>query len=349
MPGVPLRGIRVVTLGEVYPAPFAAMILVDLGAEVIKVERPGGDPAQAFPGLYHALNRGQRIIELDLAKPVAVQEFHELLRDADLLIDGFRPGALARRGLGEDALRSTHPQLIYCALTAFGERPQMRERAAHDLQVQALAGAVIAAQPTVDAPSTPALPLGDIAGGVFAVVGILAALLERERSGDILPVHVSMLDSLHTMLATELTPRLTGDSPAPMPPADPGYGVFETLDSQFVTLGIGYNDAFWSTLCAALSLGDLQSLKHRERVSRRETIVERLRSTIRQHTLASIASVLTPLDVPFAPVRSLDEAAQALGADPHAPVRRTATGQTFVASPVIFRTGTEIHSNDLFL
>lgn len=259
----PLRGVRVISLAEQYPGPFATMILADLGADVILVERPsGGDPTRRFGGHFTALSRNKRSITLDLKNQHGKEVLMRLLSGADVLIEGFRPGVMARLGLGADEVRTALPDLIYTSISSFGQTGPLSSRAAHDIAVQGMAG-------YVDGGAAAPLPLGDISAAMFATIGVVSALYERSRTGQGRTIDVAMLDSLLAWRSTALVSELNGLVPAPYPPEDPGYGVFHVgPDRVPYTLSISGEDSHWRELCLALGRSDLAGIPTLEREAR---------------------------------------------------------------------------------
>ncbi|MEO1292804.1 MAG: CaiB/BaiF CoA-transferase family protein, partial [Pseudomonadota bacterium] len=182
--GQPLAGLKVVSMAEQYPGPFCTMMLSDFGADVIQVERPGtGDPSRFMASFYEALNRGKRSRALDARKPDDRDALLALLDQADVFLEGFRPGKLAKFGLGWEDLSARNPQLIYCSISGFGQTGPYRDRPAHDITYQGVGGAL---DERIDGSVTGAPPgflLGDTTAALYATIGILTALQGRERTG----------------------------------------------------------------------------------------------------------------------------------------------------------------------
>ncbi|TCK27541.1 CaiB/BaiF CoA transferase family protein [Pseudonocardia endophytica] len=281
MTPAPLQGYRVVSLAEQYPGPFATMLLADLGADVVQVERPaGGDPARAFPGHFAALGRGKRSVALDLKTEGGRIACRALVDRADVLLEGFRPGVLARLGLDPAELTVANPGLVVVSISGFGQDGPHRDRPAHDLTFQALAGLLDPA-----APAMPGMALADVASGLFAAVAALSGLAGRGTSGRGGHYDVAMLDSLLAVAATRLVPAANG-----MPPdelgEDPGYGLFATSDGRWISLSIAFEDHFWHDLCVALDLPDLADVPGAERIARRAELRGRLGDRFATYDLA---------------------------------------------------------------
>jgi crotonobetainyl-CoA:carnitine CoA-transferase CaiB-like acyl-CoA transferase len=308
----PLAGTRVISLAEQYPGPYCTLLLADLGAEVILVERPrGGDPARGPRGssaFFEALARGKRSLTLDLKHPAGAHVLWQLLARADVLVEGFRPGVLARLGFGAETVLARAPRLVYCSISGYGQDGPYRERAGHDLSYQALAGLVAAAggDPTA---YRPPLAIGDLSSGTFAAFGIVVALLHRERSGAGQRLDVSMTDGLVSWMGTVLEPLLNGrEREAWAGPAEPAYGVFRCADGRHLSLSIAHEDHFWRNLCDVLGLPGLGPLGGRERRARaaelRHFLAERLATRSRDEwtellARANVAAgpVLEPAEV----------------------------------------------------
>jgi alpha-methylacyl-CoA racemase len=238
----PLGGVRVVELAGIGPAPFAAMLLAELGAEVIRVERPGGGLAFGPPET-ELLNRGRRTAVLDLKNPKALQTVRRLVERADILIEGYRPGVAERLGLGPEDCHEVNPRLVYGRMTGWGQDGPLAQSAGHDIAYLAVSGALHAIGRAGGPPQVPANLLGDFAGGaLYLVVGVLAALHEAQRSGTGQVVDAAIVDGsahLTTMLAGALaagswkTERGTNllDTGAPF------YDVYETSDGEYMAVG----------------------------------------------------------------------------------------------------------------
>ena len=286
----PLDGVRVVSLAELWPGPLSSMILADLGADVILIERPqGGDPTRRFTGHFEALNRNKRSIVLDLKNEACRAVLHSLLATADVLMEGFRPGVMTRLGFGPDAMRAAFPSLIYASISSFGHSGPLSERGGHDLLVQGLAGYVTQGENPAPAP----LPLGDLSSAMYATIGITTALYARKTSGAGVHVDVAMLDTVVSWRNTMLVSAMNGLIPAPYPPDDPGYGVFRVGPAgELVTFSIAGEDHQWRELCAVLDLPDLAALTTIEREQQAPAIRDRLTAALKDRQLAEIEDEL---------------------------------------------------------
>ncbi|MEP2715935.1 CoA transferase [Pseudophaeobacter sp.] len=260
----PLSGLTIVDLTHVLAGPYASMTLADLGARVIKVERPGsGDDTRAFPpfkgedsAYFAAINHGKESIALDLKSPEDRVVFERLLSQADVMLENYRPGVMERMGYGWEALHEQFPRLIYGAVSGFGHTGPDSQRPAYDMVVQARGGVMSITGERGRDPVRVGASIGDIAAGMFLAQGVLAALLEVQNSGLGQKVDIAMLDSQLALLehAIAIT-STTGEPPRPSGARHPSITPFETFhaeDGLFV-IAAG-NDGLFAQLCAALEL-----------------------------------------------------------------------------------------------
>jgi itaconate CoA-transferase len=255
----PLDGILVVSLEHAIAAPFCTRQLADLGARVIKVERPGaGDFARAYDQRVKGLashfvwtNRSKESLTLDLKQPDALAVLGDLLARADVLVQNLAPGAAARMGLGWDALRERHPKLILCDISGYGEDGPYRDKKAYDLLIQSEAG-FLSVTGTPESPSKAGISVADIAAGMYAYSSILAALLQRGRTGAGSHIDVSMLEALAEWMSFPLYYAFEGQTPPPRAGASHAaiypYGPFTASDGGTVVLGL-QNEREWKAFC----------------------------------------------------------------------------------------------------
>ncbi|MGH8689555.1 MAG: CaiB/BaiF CoA transferase family protein, partial [Burkholderiales bacterium] len=236
---LPLSGIRVVDFSMFVPGPFASAILADLGAEVIKVEPPKGDPGRAYvPVQFDTENRNKRGIALDLKTPAARAVVEKLVRSAQVVLEGFRPGVAQRLHIDFNSLRRINPKLIYCSISGYGQTGPWRERPGHDVNYVAAAGGLAFTGQWLKAPVRSSLPIADMGGGTFAAIAILSALHEGKGA----QLDLSLLEAAFFWAAMR-----HGLDPVPDPRAHifPVNDVFETADGRRLTLGI-LEEHFWN-------------------------------------------------------------------------------------------------------
>jgi itaconate CoA-transferase len=260
----PLDGITVVSLEHAIAAPFCTRQLADLGARVIKVERPGaGDFARAYDARVGGeashfvwVNRSKESLTLDLKQPAALAVLQELVAEADVLVQNLAPGAAARMGLGAKALQATHPRLIVCDISGYGEDGPYRDKKAYDLLIQSEAG-FLSVTGTPDDPCKSGNSIADIAAGMYAYTGILAALLQRGKTGKGSHIDVSMLESLAEWMGYPMYYAYDGAPPPPRSAASHAtiypYGPFPAGDGGTVMLGL-QNEREWRVFCEKVLL-----------------------------------------------------------------------------------------------
>jgi alpha-methylacyl-CoA racemase len=262
----PLEGLRVLDLSRLLPGGYATMVLQDLGAQVDKVEDPGGgDYMRVMPPhvdgmntVFHVLCRGKRSAIVDLKRPEGRDALLELVPRYDVLLESFRPGVTDRLGIGYEALRKIHPRLIYCAITGYGQDGPLASRAGHDLNYLARAGVLAHTGPEDRPPQVPGVQIADIGGGaLFALVGILSALHERERTGEGRLVDVSMCEGALAFSVFGLMSHL-GGMPTPRGGAVlmggiAPYDTYETQDGHHMALA-SLEPKFWMAFCAGVGI-----------------------------------------------------------------------------------------------
>ncbi len=262
-----LRGTRVLDLSQYLPGPFAAQLLADLGAEVVKVEPPAGDPMRRLGPLdgdglsafYKLVNAGKRVVRLDLKDSADAEAFGRLVAAADVLLESFRPGALAKLGFGPEDLRDCNPRLVHCALSGFGQTGPYALKAGHDITYMALGGG-LATSGLGDQPIAAHPPTADYASGQQAALAVLGALLRRARTGEGAFLDVSIMESVLAWQPLTLTAALRpGHEPtrgaALLNGGAACYRLYRTADSRFVALG-ALEPKFWEAFCRAVGRED---------------------------------------------------------------------------------------------
>lgn len=315
-----LQNVRILDLSRMLAGPYGSMLLGDLGAEVIKIEEPAGDftrtPAQYHMGgigaYFLAINRNKKSIVLDLTTQQGREVFHDLVKISDVVYDNLRPTVLKKIGADYETLREMNPKIISCSVSGFGQDGPDRDLPAYDLTIQARGGAMGITGEKEGAPVRMGLPMGDLAGGMFAAYGIVAALFDRERTGQGKRLDISLLDcqvSLLTYMATYhsiggLIPKPQGASHEVLVP----YQSFKTKDLYLVVACP--TEKFWQSLCRALGREDLISNPHfkdaLQRIINRQELYQILQEIFLTRTVDEWMEVLRREDVPSAPVNTLD-------------------------------------------
>jgi crotonobetainyl-CoA:carnitine CoA-transferase CaiB-like acyl-CoA transferase len=248
MTSQPLHGVRVLDFSTLLPGPMCSLLLAEAGAEVVKVERPGsGDEMRSYaPKLgidsvnFALLNRGKRSITLDLKSPAGRDEALQLARNADVVIEQFRPGVMTRLGLGYEQLRAVNPRIVYCSISGYGQSGPLANVAAHDLNYLAESGMLALSAGADGAPVLPPALIADLAGGAYpAVMNVLLAVMQRERTGEGCHLDVSMADNLFTLMYWGLGNGWAADQwPSPgdalVTGGSPRYNVYRTADDKFL-------------------------------------------------------------------------------------------------------------------
>ena len=320
---LPLAGLRVVEFSHMVMGPTAGLILADLGADVIKVEPVGeGDKTRRLggsgAGYFPAYNRNKRSLAVDLKSPEGQALARRLALSADIVTENFSQGALEGLGLGAAALRAENPRLIYCSMKGFLTGPY-QDRAALDEVVQMMGGLAFMTGPPGQ-PLRAGASVNDVMGGMFAVIGILAALHERDRSGQGQTVRSGLYENNAFLVAQHMAQAVvTGTPAAPMPvrvSAWAIYDVFATSDGSQIFVAV-VSDTQWVKFCKAFALGDLladESLAtNTRRVAARDRLIPRLRALFLQRLRSEIEAACETAGLPCAPIRRPDE----LFDDPH--------------------------------
>jgi len=263
----PLRDIRVLDFSTLLPGPMATLFLADAGAEVIKVERPGrGEEMRSYTpkwgadsGNFNMLNRGKKSIALDLKDPAQRDRIMGLVETADIIVEQFRPGVMQRLGLGYDAVREINPDIIYCAITGYGQNGPKSMRAGHDLNYIGDAGLLALSSGTVATPVIPPALIADIAGGTYpAVLNILLALRERDQTGKPAFLDISMADNLFpfmywAMADGQVADQWPGNGDALVTGGSCRYRLYATQDGRFLAAA-PLEQKFWDQFCQAIDL-----------------------------------------------------------------------------------------------
>jgi CoA:oxalate CoA-transferase len=318
----PLSGIIVIDLTRVLAGPFCTMLLADLGARVIKVENPGsGDDSRAYgpfingkSGYFIAQNRGKESIALNLKNPDDQAILHRLLKRADVLVENFRPGTMARLGFGQESLRLLYPQLIYAATSGFGQTGPYADRPAYDIIAQAMGGIMSLTGHEGSPPTRVGASIGDLGAGLFTALGIVSALHHRSRTGAGIAVDVAMLDSQLALLENAIARYYsTGTSPKPLGARHPSIAPFEAYEvaDGHIVIACG-NDPLFRQFCRAVGHDQLaDDPRFATNAQRSENVVALkaameafLKSETRQHWL----DLLGKAGIPSAPINNVEQA-----------------------------------------
>jgi crotonobetainyl-CoA:carnitine CoA-transferase CaiB-like acyl-CoA transferase len=322
----PLHDIRVLDLSRVVSGPFCTMLLGDLGAEVIKIEEPpGGDESRTFgppfvageSAYYLAVNRNKKSCTLDLKSDDGKRVLTELARRADVLVDNFRPGTLARLGFDDAWAERTNPRLIRCSISGFGTRGPDAHRPGYDLVVQGESGIMDITGFPDGPPTKVGTSVGDLVTGLYAAQGILAALVERDRTGRGTRVEVAMLDALASLLTFNAGMYFaTGKSPTRRGNAHPSIYPYETFEAADGWINVGVaNDKFWTLFCNAVEapelLADRRFATAPSRVEHRGALQPALVQIFLRHPRAHWMDVLGKAGVPCGAIRTVAEVCEA--------------------------------------
>lgn len=309
----PLTGLKIIEFAGIGPGPFTGMMLADMGADVILIDR-AADVARAAKYPRAASNRGKRSIALDLKSDADREVVWTLLESADALIEGFRPGVMERLGFGPDAVAARNPKLVFGRVTGWGQTGPLAQAAGHDINYVALTGVLSTSARPGQAPVIPPTIVGDMAGGaMFLAFGLVSALLEAQKSGLGQVVDAAMIDGVTAMSGLMHQMRSNGSWVDQVEHnffsnASPFYEVFECSDGHYISLG-AIEPQFYAQLLKLLKLDDVDpSLQYDTRTW--PQLKQRMAETIQQKTRAEWQILLEGTDVCFAPVLSLTEAAE---------------------------------------
>lgn len=322
-----LSGVKVLDLSRILTGPYCTMLLADLGAEVIKVEPPGGDDTRQWgPPFVHgestyflSVNRNKKSMTLNLKRPAARQVLLDLVRWADVLVENFRPGTLEKFDLGYERLRAVNRGLVYCAISGFGQTGPYRDKPGYDVLAQAMGGMMSVTGYPGGPPAKAGMSIADIGAGMFAAFGILAALRHRDATGEGQMVDSSLLETMlawHTYLATAYF--AAGKVPGPLGTAHPSIVPYQAVRARdgFVIVAVG-NDALWLKFCEVTGLGHLardpRFATNKDRVQHRDECIRLIEERFADHPVAHWVEVLEAAGVPAGPIYDLAQAWN----DPH--------------------------------
>ena len=321
----PLAGLKVVELARILAGPWAGQTLSDLGAEVIKVESPAGDDTRQWgppfiereddttAAYFHSCNRGKASITVDFRTPEGQEQVRELVRDADILIENFKVGGLAKYGLDYDSLKAVNPGLIYCSITGFGQTGPYAHRAGYDYIIQGMSGLMSITGDPDGQPQRVGVAVTDIFTGVYAVSGILAALHQRHQTGKGQHVDMALMDVAVSVTANQAMNYLTTGTPPGRtgnyhPNLTP-YQVFDCADGHII-IATG-NDAQYQRLCGLLGLDWMadapEFLKNADRVANRDRMIDLLMGETRKRSKAELLAGCEERGIPAGPINDMAE------------------------------------------
>lgn len=332
--GGPLSGLKVIEMPAIGPVPFCGMLLADLGADVLRIDRTGDvDLGLPIEPKYELLGRGKRSLALDLKDPKAIALVLDLFGKADVVIEGFRPGVMERLGLGSDVAFKHNPKLVYGRMTGWGQEGPLAMAAGHDINYIALTGALHAIGHQHGRPVPPLNLVGDFGGGsLYLAMGVLAALFERQQSGKGQVVDAAMVDgaaSLMTMFFGMTGGGLWSDTRGVnmLDTGAPWYDTYECADGGFVAIG-SIEGKFYADLIKVLNLDPATLPKQHDR-KRWPSLRAAIAATFRTKTRDEWCALMEGSDICFAPVLGLDEAPK----HPHMAARQTFVSPDDVVQP----------------
>ncbi|MBA85922.1 CaiB/BaiF CoA transferase family protein [Thalassobius sp. S69A] len=321
----PLEGVKVVELARILAGPWAGQALSDLGAEVIKVESPAGDDTRQWgppfierendktAAYFHACNRGKRSVTVDFRTAEGQEKIRELVRDADILIENFKLGGLAKYGLDYDSLRQVNPRLIYCSITGFGQTGPYAHRAGYDYIIQGMSGLMSITGDPDGQPQRAGVAITDVFTGMYSVTGILAALYQRERTGTGQHIDMALLDCAVAVTANQAMNYLsTGTPPGRTGNYHPNLAPYQVFDCKdgFIIIATG-NDPQYQRLCKLLGLDWMaeapEFLKNADRIANRDRMIDLLMEATRGWTKAELLDGCEAQGIPAGPINDMAE------------------------------------------
>ena len=293
-----LEGIRVIEIAPFYPGPFCTQILAEHGAEVIKIEPPMGDPMRFNPEMLAAINRNKRSLVLNLKEKSDLETFFNLVKDSDVVVEGFRPGVAKKLGIAYEGVKKVNPMIIYCSISGFGQDSELSDIPVHDINVLSMNGICRITGLKSGRPADPNVQLADFSSAMFATIAILMALIKRERTGEGEYIDVSMYDSSFAAVPLHTSRYLNGGGDLKDFISNPGYDIYQTKDG-FVSLGMLDEPHFWKNLCNALGLERYANLSYDERIESYGEIRSEIAKAISGYTSKEIFDLFRKSNLPF--------------------------------------------------
>ncbi len=321
----PLAGLKVVEMARILAGPWAGQTLSDLGCDVIKVESPDGDDTRQWgppfvtrgedvsASYFHSTNRGKASVTIDFRTDAGQAQLKVLLKDADIVIENFKTGGLAKYGLDYDSLKQEFPKLIYCSITGFGHTGPYSHRAGYDFIIQGMSGLMSVTGEPDRQPQKSGMAITDLFTGIYASTAILAAVHQRHQTGKGQHIDMALLDCAVSIMGNQAMNYLTtGVAPTRMGNAHPNltpYEVFETSDGHII-IATG-NDSQYQRLCRILDLEDMATapeyLKNSDRIAHRGSMIPRLAEATRTFTRDALLEACEAQGVPAGPINNLDD------------------------------------------
>lgn len=329
-PSGPLKGLRVLDLTRVLAGPTCTQMLGDLGAEIIKIEKPdSGDDTRGFAppfwpetqesAYFLGVNRNKQSVTVDIAKPEGQAIIHKLLEHCDILAENFKVGALAKYGLGYGQLKAKYPRLIYCSITGFGQTGPYAPRPGYDALIQAMGGIMSLTGEPNGSPQKAGVPVADLFAGLYGCIGILAAVNHRHASGEGQQIDIGMLDTHVAWLANQgMNYLATGKNPPRLGNQHPNISPYQEYPTQdgYLILAIG-NDPTFERFCKNFGLDDLPSdprfATNASRVANRDLVTQTLTPVLKSRTTSAWVEALEALKIGCGPINTLKD----VFADPH--------------------------------
>ena len=353
MAETPLKGLKVIELARILAGPWAGQTLSDLGADVIKVESPEGDDTRRWgppfvsrgddisAAYFHSRNRGKRSVTVDFSQPEGQEIIRRLVADADVLIENFKFGGLEKYGLDYASLKPLNPRLIYCSITGFGQTGPYRKRAGYDFLMQGMAGIMSVTGEPAGQPQKMGVAVTDILTGLYSVIAIEAALLQRERTGEGQQIDMALLDVATSTMANQAMNYLTtGVAPKSLGNAHQNLAPYQVFDCQdgHIIIATG-NDRQFQRLCNLLGLTEMATdpnyASNSDRIANRKTMTDLINQATRKRHKQDLLTACEAEGVPAGPINNLKEVFD----DPQViarQMRMDLEGVPSVRSPMIF-------------
>ncbi|WP_226597147.1 CaiB/BaiF CoA transferase family protein [Marinobacter nauticus] len=318
----PLANLKILDFSTLLPGPYATMMLADMGAEVLRIEAPDRvDLAKVMPPFdgkfsttFSYLGRGKQTLQLNLKQPESVEKVKQLVQDYDIVVEQFRPGVMDRLGIGYEVLKAINPKLIYCAITGYGQTGPYKDRAGHDINYLAISGVASHCGRADSGPPPMGIQIADVAGGSHhAVMGILAAVIKRQETGEGAFIDISMTDAAFALNAMAGAAALAGGQPqkpeSGMLNGGTFYDYYQTRDGRWLSVG-SLEPQFSSCLCDTLELGELKSYALSQKPEHQQELKAAIKQKIAERSLAEWRQVFADVDACVEPVLTIEEAAE---------------------------------------